>query len=460
MRDVYLLDKNLRTVHIFDTYVSLIWSKRYVENGDCELYIPASAEMIELVQIGYYLKRPDDDMVCVIRKIQLTTGEDGNYLIITGKDVRSFLDQRAIMRSDFGNASAEQTIFYILNDTVSFGVDTVIPGRGMFKADGSPLFQTANAQGLDGTWNTTFAHEIAGNKIREILKAFGWGWKMYIDPTDSARRIWTLVYKGVDHSADVIFSPDYENLFSTDYSVDAENAENAALTYAEDETAESVYRFVGVGAGVDRYEKSVKVSGVGSQITYKDLTTYFPGGTLVQNGSVWDYTLNPATVVALPGSELEFSSGWEVDSVDGQAVYVSTGPVVMASMDTDSPVDNTKVTMAPVLKNLLIRQRGMEAISGNEVEKNFEAVIDPTGTFKYGTDFNLGDIVTIRNEYGLRLPGRIVEVVEVEDQNGYSCQPKIEYTSAGEVWAELIDGWLYIYRAWDALVDDGYLKVT
>lgn len=85
MGDIYILDQNFNLVYVVDTYKSCIWSKRYVELGDCELYLPATAELLTVLVIGYYLVRQNDDMVCRIKKVQLDTdAENGDYLIITG----------------------------------------------------------------------------------------------------------------------------------------------------------------------------------------------------------------------------------------------------------------------------------------------------------------------------------------------------------------------------------------
>ena len=58
-------------------------------------------------------------------------------------------------------------------------------------------------------------------------------------------------------------------------------------------------------------------------------------------------------------------------------------------------------------------------------------MVIPNVNFIYKTDYNLGDIVTIRNEYGFSVPARIVEVVEAFDENGYSIEPKFEYLIGG-----------------------------
>ena len=46
--DVYILNADLDLVGIADAYKSLIWAKRYNAVGDCELYVPATAENLGL----------------------------------------------------------------------------------------------------------------------------------------------------------------------------------------------------------------------------------------------------------------------------------------------------------------------------------------------------------------------------------------------------------------------------
>ena len=59
----------------------------------------------------------------------------------------------------------------------------------------------------------------------------------------------------------------------------------------------------------------------------------------------------------------------------------------------------------------------------------FAGTVEPDVTFEYKTDYFLGDIVTVQNSYGVTVPVRIVEIIEVNDDNGYSLQPKFEYMS-------------------------------
>lgn len=75
--------------------------------------------------------------------------------------------------------------------------------------------------------------------------------------------------------------------------------------------------------------------------------------------------------------------------------------------------------------NLLIAE-GKEKLAEQAVTKSFEGEVE-TNNYKYKTDYNLGDIVTVRNQYGIAANARITEIIETWDDNGYSVDPKFEY---------------------------------
>lgn len=69
---------------------------------------------------------------------------------------------------------------------------------------------------------------------------------------------------------------------------------------------------------------------------------------------------------------------------------------------------------------------GKNKLSELVATSKFEAEIDPT-VYKYKTDFNLGDVVTVENNYGVIINARIVEIIETWDNSGYTFEPVFEY---------------------------------
>lgn len=74
----------------------------------------------------------------------------------------------------------------------------------------------------------------------------------------------------------------------------------------------------------------------------------------------------------------------------------------------------------------LLNERGRQKLSEHEVSQAFEAEIEPSGSFQYKTDYNLGDVVTIQSEYGISAKPRIVEIIESWDEEGYKVVPTFD----------------------------------
>lgn len=74
----------------------------------------------------------------------------------------------------------------------------------------------------------------------------------------------------------------------------------------------------------------------------------------------------------------------------------------------------------------MLLEKGWEALAKHEITRTFEAEIMPDVSFHYKTDYNLGDIVTVTNEYGVTAKPRIVEIVESWDETGYTAIPTFD----------------------------------
>lgn len=81
MTDIYILNLNYQVIGIVDNYSSAIFTRRYWECGDFELYIKANNKSLETLQPEYYIQR--DTYLYVIESILLSTSqEDGDYLTV------------------------------------------------------------------------------------------------------------------------------------------------------------------------------------------------------------------------------------------------------------------------------------------------------------------------------------------------------------------------------------------
>lgn len=72
-----------------------------------------------------------------------------------------------------------------------------------------------------------------------------------------------------------------------------------------------------------------------------------------------------------------------------------------------------------------LKQRGNAALTNAIMASSFDATVNPNGNFKYLTDYDLGDVVTVQKEaYGITQNLRITEISEVYENGIYKIEPK------------------------------------
>lgn len=428
--DIYVFDKNLNAIGLVDTYKSCIWANRYKELGDCELYIEATEGMLDILKDDYYLLRPDDDMVCQIKHIELDTdAENGNYLIVIGYDVKRFLDQRII----WGTANCTGKVEAFIRSMVTKAlISADVPGRKLVKPDGGDLLQLGSTAGFQEAATEQMSYRNLGDKVRDYCTRYGWGYRVVKDGTCFKFEL----YKGVDRSATVIFADDYENLDTTTYTKDNTNLGNVALVAGEGEGSERAREVSGYAESTDRYEIYVDAKDLSKSITWGDLTGTYPttdsggqGYISTEDGKpVYRMThiniqvLNQEQLAAL---EEEFPDGQEV-TVSGTDYYQVYDEAI-ADLGSDDPEESEQVTLRGFMYAVYLLDRGYNTLAGYGVVTSFEGIVQPDVTFTYKEDYFIGDLVTVRNSFGIQVSARITEVTEVRDDNGYRIEPKFEY---------------------------------
>lgn len=432
MIELYVLDKNLNTVGIIDSYRSLIWANRYDQTGDCELYTIANDANINLLQDGYYLIRSDDEMVCQIKKIEIdTSAEEGNYLIITGFDVKRFLDQRIIWSTMNCNGNVEDFIRLMVQNSIC---TPALTGRQMQKANGDQLVFLGDKANFKQSMTEQVSFKNVGEKVREYCQTYKWGYKM----TLGAAKLWFQIYEGTDRTNEVIFSDAYENLSSTKYVDDKSNMGNVALVGGAGEGPTRSRNVYGYEEGVERFELFVDAKDIAKTITYEVLTNTYPlasdggQGYIDTEGSSYVYKMGYINIQVVDSDQLTWLQtnfpGGVILYIDGQQYYQCYDPVI-ADLPSSNPTSNSNVVLRDIIYSVYLLNRGSQKVAEFGEKKTFEGSVIPDVTFVYKQDYFLGDLVTVENEYGISGSARIVEVVEVMDENGYRIEPKFEEIS-------------------------------
>lgn len=430
MSEILVLDGNLQPVGIVDSYASLIWAKRYWETGDCELYLKATVESLSLLRKNRYLVRADDDMVCQIKKIELDTdAENGNFLIVTGFDVRRYLHQRIIWWTVTIDGNLEEAIRSLVDGALG---SIPLMNRSLKKANGNRMFYLGDSAGLTVVTTEQVSYKNLGQKVEEYCRLYGWGYRVMLENEN----LYFELYSGADRRASVIFSEAYENLNASAYIEDETNLGNVALVAGQGEGPNRAKSIAGEASGVDRYEIFIDAKDISKAITWEELTDNYPliesggSGYIASEGMGFVYKMASINIQVTDDRQLQelqrkYPDGALI-TIDGQRYYQIYNATI-ADLQSGAPEAGDEVTLRDVVYTVYLLTRGYEKLSEFGAVTSFDGSVDPGTTFVYKRDYDIGDLVTIENEFGISLGARITEAIEVEDDTGYHLELKFEY---------------------------------
>lgn len=333
-------------VAVIDYAISVIWIRRFQTTGQFELYLPASAELLELFSGEIFITRDNIDTAMSVEYIHLTTdAENGDYLTISGRSAECIISRRIVPKQTVFSGTAENCIRYLLTENI------VSPGNAQRKIN---VFSLGTAQGFTETIEKQVTGKNLLTTISDICAAYDYGFKVTFTGTGFVFDL----YKGTDRSLNqtenpyVIFSPEFENLGNTEYKLDKTT-----------------------------YYNSVFVAGEGEGTARKI-----------------------AWIPPSYGDEgLRLREKW----VDARNMSSDDGEI--------SPTDYMQMLYAQCYEELALSKE----------TTTFNGEILDVNVYAFGVDYNLGDTVSIVNEYGVTGTAVVTEITEVEDENGYKIYPTL-----------------------------------
>ena len=127
---LYILNQTFQRVAVIDQYSSIIWTRRYWDVGDFELYVPADPDLLQYLQIGFYVFREDCESTMMIEHIEIKTdAENGNYFIISGRGVENILSYRVVANAGSFSASSPSALCCWLISLEAKGVNAKYADR-------------------------------------------------------------------------------------------------------------------------------------------------------------------------------------------------------------------------------------------------------------------------------------------------------------------------------------------
>lgn len=365
----YVEIRNAETelIGIIDTAKSVIWRSVYYGVGDFEVYVQATQNTRELLSVGNYVTRPDNNEIGIIEKVEIKADKfDGLMITASGRFAKSILDRRLIY-----NLSGTSNAATILRGNVELQVRKIVEENAISCAFDSrrniallELGALANIplKIVDESGNAAQKQVSYGNLLEysdAVLQEYELSARVTLDA--ERKKLQYSVFSGQDRSEEnesgnepVIFSEDYDNLKDSAYSLDKTSCKNAALVGGEGEGTARFYALAtGSETGLARREVWVDASSIAKK--YKDAG----------------------------GAEQTYSDD----------VYSG-----------------------------FLLERGRQSLAALKPVEAFSGSLDVTsGNFVFNRDFFLGDVITVESErIGIYKRVRIISVTEVQDENGYT----------------------------------------
>ena len=226
------MDTNFKMVSVLDVFISFIWTDRYYEYGDFELYTRVSTDILSKIQSEYYLLNKESEHLMIVENIEIETDlEDGHTVKITGRSLESILDRRIVWSSTIISGNIQDCIKKLLNDSI------ISPSISERKIDNF-IFDTSNNSKITNT--IIEETEYNGDNLYEIISglcsANDIGFKVVLNKSNQF--VFSL-YVGEDRSYEqtknpyVTFSPEFDNLINSNYVESIHDYKNVTLVAGE-----------------------------------------------------------------------------------------------------------------------------------------------------------------------------------------------------------------------------------
>lgn len=358
------MNTSFEKIAILDSTYSLIWTDRYNKPGDFEIYTPVDTYLLGVLRTDYYLTIPDTNKAMVIESIEIKTDlETGDKLVVRGRSLESILDRR-VVKSPTVIADGTNT---------DVGLRTLINDAFVTAVD--TLRRVSNFSCVataDATITSIpFSGTFYGDNILDVVAGWCLGKNLGFKIVLSSNNILQFsLYNGIDRSYTqtvnprVVFSPNFDNLKRADYI-----------------------------KAIDAYKNSVWAS------------HYLLLGPV----------LDPVPYLFTS----EFPDTNRPTGLNRRETFLdeTSLPLYYENGTTQIPLTD-HFNQVKFLANV--------ELFYNRIVEAFDGEADSTQSYGYNTDYYLGDIVQVEDQYGHTGRARITEVIISESTTGKSIYPKFE----------------------------------
>jgi hypothetical protein len=367
--ELYTLTRGFLPKDVIDRFSSAIWTERYYGDSEVQLNVPASPAMIQALAPGTFLALDSSDEVMMLETHAIDKGE----LKVTGISLLQWLNNRFIRTTakhedkywNISGWAAGVTLYVIVYYTcIDPGYYSIgITDPNSFKIPGLQL------KSYD-TSGPTITVAVPYGPVYDALKAVATTYQVGMtitleSVTDTSFVLGFRTYKGLDRTSNQSQNPIIRFSPVMDSFTDIKELQSMAAFKTR------VYSF--------------------APSNPDNLATGLPPG--------FASVMNPGTP----------STGFDMRAL-----------MVFADDITTDLVGGS----VPVLQSLL-NQRASQALQDHTFAKLVDGQIVPGVQFKYGDDYNLGDIIEVQGYSGITQTARITEYIHAQDSAGEKAYPTV-----------------------------------
>ena len=260
--DLHVLNQSFETIAVIDAYESMLWTDKYYEPGEFEIYTPVSDEMIEFPKVDNYIRIAQSKHLMIVEDIQIEADvENGNHIKIKGRSLESILDRRCVVNELNVSGSFQNTIRSLISNNF------ISPSDTARRIDNFIFEDSTDTRITSLTYENQYKGKSVLEIIEEMCKDKEVGFQVILN--DEGQFVFSL-YMGIDRSYRqealpwVVFKPSFENLINSNYAEEHNAAKTFCYVHAQytERSGEGtnssdqidVIRTVGSGTGLLRKE--------------------------------------------------------------------------------------------------------------------------------------------------------------------------------------------------------------
>lgn len=254
--EIYILDRDINILGVISTYEAIIWVSKFHEPGTFKAEFIYSEKMNAILQLEHILYKTDEDEPAIIKRKFIKLNKNGEEVIqIQGYMASRYLNQRIVWRKMILKGPPEMVMRDMVYEHV---VNPEDPQRKMGR------IKMGDLVGYGGNIEKQVTYDNLQEALTDIAKTTELGYRLRLDI--GQKLFFFEVMQGTDRTLGTehpcIFTRDYGNILTQDYSEDDTNYRNVCLVGGSGEDENRILAVTGEAAGTDRYEMFCNASGL------------------------------------------------------------------------------------------------------------------------------------------------------------------------------------------------------